>query len=39
VVALTTNTILDSLLWGFVASVPLIAGAVLASYFNVKKKI
>jgi ZIP family zinc transporter len=36
-VALTSNTIFDSLLWGFVASVPLIAGAVLASYFNVKK--
>jgi zinc transporter, ZIP family len=42
-VSLTSSTILDSLLWGFVAGIPLIAGAVagavLASYVNVKKSI
>lgn len=33
------STIFDSLLWGFVASVPLIAGAILASFVNLKKSI
>jgi len=36
---LATGTIFDSLLWGFVASIPLIAGAILASYVNLKKGI
>lgn len=34
-----SSTIFDSLLWGFVASVPLIAGAILASFVNLKKSI
>jgi ZIP family zinc transporter len=38
-VSSTTSTIFDSLLWGFVASVPLIVGAVLASFVNLKKSI
>ena len=33
------GTLFDSLLWGFVASIPLIAGAVLASFVNLKKPI
>jgi zinc transporter, ZIP family len=33
------STIFDSLLWGFVASIPLIAGAILASIVNLKKNI
>ena len=38
-VSLTGDTIFESLFWGFVAGIPLIAGAVLASYVNVKKSI
>ena len=33
------STIFDSLLWGFIASIPLIAGAILASSVNLKKNI
>src|ERR687885_265550 len=33
------GTLFDSLLWGFVASIPLIAGAILASFVNLKKPI
>src|SRR5919199_3110811 len=33
------GTLFDSLLWGFVASIPLIAGAVLASFVGLKKPI
>src|ERR671933_2370419 len=33
------GTLFDSLLWGLVASIPLIAGAVLASFVNLKKPI
>jgi ZIP family zinc transporter len=39
VISLASGSIFDSLLWGFVASIPLIAGAVLASYVNLKKGI
>ena len=35
----SVGTLFDSLLWGFVASIPLIAGAVLASFINLKKPI
>jgi zinc transporter, ZIP family len=35
----STSTLFDSLLWGFIASFPLIAGAVLVSYVNLKKNI
>ena len=35
----SAGTLFDSLLWGFVASIPLIAGAVLASFVNLKKPI
>ena len=35
----SANSIFGSLLWGFVASIPLIAGAVLASFLNLKKPI
>ena len=38
-VSSTISTISDSLLWGFVASIPLVAGAVLASFVNLKKSI
>lgn len=38
-VLLASSTILDSLLWGFIASLPLIAGAILASYVDLKKSI
>ena len=38
-VSSTISTIFGSLLWGFVASIPLVAGAVLASFVNLKKSI
>ena len=34
-----TSSLFDSLLWGFIASIPLIAGAILASFVNLKKSI
>ena len=33
------TTILDSLLWGFIASIPLIVGAIVAAYLNLKKSM
>jgi zinc transporter, ZIP family len=39
IITSSTGTILDSLIWGFIASFPLIAGAILASFVNLKKPI
>jgi ZIP family zinc transporter len=36
---LSTGTLFDSFLWGLVASIPLIAGAILASFVGLKKPI
>lgn len=39
VISSTSGTIIDSLVWGFIASLPLIAGAILASYVNLKRNV
>ena len=38
-ISLASGTVLDSVLWGFVASIPLVAGAILASYVNLRKAL
>ncbi|HKU49432.1 MAG TPA: hypothetical protein VJP79_05750, partial [Nitrososphaera sp.] len=35
----SSGTFLESLLWGFVASVPLIAGAIISTCFDLKKGV
>jgi zinc transporter ZupT len=35
----SSGTFLESLLWGFVASVPLIAGSIISTCFDLKKGI
>ncbi|MDQ3868750.1 MAG: ZIP family zinc transporter [Thermoproteota archaeon] len=34
-----TNGIIESLLWGFIASIPLLVGSIVASYVNLPKNI
>jgi ZIP family zinc transporter len=36
---MTTYTILDSLIWGFVASIPLFLGSIVALFVNLPKHI
>ena len=36
---MATTTIFDSLFWGFIASIPLIIGAIVAAYVNLKKSM
>ena len=33
------TTVFDSLFWGFIASIPLIVGAIVAAYVNLKKSM
>ncbi len=36
---MTTYTILDSLIWGFIASIPLLIGSIVALFVNLPKSI
>ena len=36
---MTTYTVLDSLLWGFIASIPLLIGSIVALFVNLSKSI
>ena len=36
---MTTYTILDSLIWGFIASIPLLIGSIVALFVNLPKNI
>src|SRR5215217_2611348 len=36
---MATYTVLDSLLWGFIASIPLLIGSIVASFVNLPKNI
>jgi ZIP family zinc transporter len=35
----TTYTILDSLIWGFIANIPLLIGSIVALFVNLSKNI
>ena len=36
---MTTNTIFQSLLWGFIASIPLLLGSIVALFASIPKSI
>jgi len=36
---MTTYTVLDSLIWGFIASIPLLIGSIVALFVNLPKSI